>query len=907
MTSFEDQFNNISGLFDPFHLLIPKLDKNLRMYKEQSNRYNAIYTELWNVKGQQWLDDRGIKPFVGTATAGGNLPGLPGLPEFAAGDLTRTDGRPMTEQEVEEITRQANALEVIAANTEFAAPGGSGDGVPVYTDAPTAVNTTTYIDKPLDVVEETVTDLKPSTNAYKELKKKLGDKLIHSNKILLALKKIMANKRFNITKLSAAARKESIEKTWSGNFALKKRVLKILNSNGLSIAGKTDKEIVELFSSLPSISQAHILNEIMKSFEEGASEDRKSHYANVRVPLERINFSEIMEIDPNLTRTALVDVLTTNPDIEEKEAEFIIQRLKNMGTAAAEDAYKDSGDVLNSTERAQRAILRSIYDIAETIIPESRFSINPRLILKSILNIMNVPERLLSNLSIDDFINWRRNLSGLAPKTGPVETKKTKTSFLKTQTIDEKFDEVLEEMKEKISEERPNNLNYIDLLMDVEEKIPELKDNVEKIPEFTKKIQNELIEYQKTKGLREKARNLIKIGSLKIKAISRSKYNRLKVRPTNDPDDDPDDDEPDDDDDDPNDVDNQNNSNDKDEKDDEDPNDFDNQNNSKDDDPNDFDNQNNSNDTKDSNDDDPDFDPDDIGGFEVTHRGKKYVMGVVGVGLIAGAIGISIKAIVDAVNANGEVEVKPGGGSGDSTGGGSGGGMPTTDPEDPDHTTFVDYEAVRGTDESEGLLRAEGIDPAEANLFLNTGKQARAQQRMWDNFSMVEPGHGLGSIGFNTIAQHNKREYDKRFSKNFKIEQKPTIVRPYKADPKMQPRMIPIYQNDYGEVQFEDSGPVSDYQRRNQLTNERLHTDRWREYENRNNIYQPEGRLMNYERKPVTIPEIRTHGYDYALPKERPSRNGGVVYKDSRGLYNYSGGTLRNDEFDSKPTKTRFN
>ena len=870
MTSFEDQFNNISGLFDPFHLLIPKLDKNLRMYKEQSNRYNAIYTELWNVKGQQWLDDRGIKPFVGTATAGGNLPGLPGLPEFAAGDLTRTDGRPMTEQEVEEITRQANALEVIAANTEFAAPGGSGDGVPVYTDAPTAVNTTTYIDKPLDVVEETVTDLKPSTNAYKELKKKLGDKLIHSNKILLALKKIMANKRFNITKLSAAARKESIEKTWSGNFALKKRVLKILNSNGLSIAGKTDKEIVELFSSLPSISQAHILNEIMKSFEEGASEDRKSHYANVRVPLERINFSEIMEVDPNLTRTALVGVLTTNPDIEEKEAEFIIQRLKNLGTSTAEDAYKESSDVMNSTERAQRAILTSIYEIAETSIPESRFSINPRLILKSILNIMNVPERLLSNLSIDDFINWRRNLSGLGPKTGPVETKKT--SFLKTQTIDEKFDDVLDEIKEQITEERPNNLNYIDLLMDVEEKIPELKDNVEKIPEFTKKIKEELTKYQKTKSLRERTRNLIKIGSLKIKAISPKKYKRLKVKSSNDPDDDPDDDdEPDDDDDEPDDDDDDT----KDDPEEKDPEEKDPE------------------DTKDSNDDDPDFDPDDIGGFEVTHRGKKYVMGVVGVGLIAGAIGISIKAIVDAVNANGEVEVKPGGGSGDSTGGGSGGGMPT----DPDHTTFVDYEAVRGTDESEGLLRAEGIDPAEANLFLNTGKQARAQQRMWDSFSMVEPGHSLGSLGFNTIAQHNKQMYDKRFSKNFKIEQKPTIVRAYKADPKMQPRMVPIYQNDYGEVQFEDDTPQSDYQRRNQLTDERLHTDRWREYENANNIYQPEGRLMNYRREPVMIPEIRTHGYDRYLPKERPSRNGGVVYKDSRGLYNYSGGTMPNDNF----------
>jgi len=818
MSSFEDQFNNISGIFDPFHLLIPKMDKNVRMYKEQVNRYNAIYTELWNVKGQQWLDDRGIKPLVTVESAGGGLPGIPGLPELVGSDLTR-GGDEISEQKIQEATRQANALEIIAANTEYT-PGG------VYSDA---VNNTTYIDKPLVINEETITDLKPSTNAYKELKKKLGNKLIHSNKLLSALKKIMTNKRFNITKLSAAAKKESIEKTWSGNIALKKKVLKIINSNGLSIAGKNDSEIVELFSSLPSIYQAHILNEIMKSFKDEATEDRKTHYANVRVP--RINFSEIMEADPTLSRTALVDVLAANPNIEEKEADFIIEKLKNLGTTTAEEAYKSSGDVKNSTERAQRAILTSIYDIAETIIPESRFSINPRLILKSILNVMNVPEQILSNLSIDNFINWRRNLSGLLPKVGPVDKK--------TLTIDEKFDELLEEMKEHISEEG-RSLNYIDLLMDVEEKLPELKDNVEKIPEFTKKIQDELIKYQKTKGLRDRARNLIQIGGLKIKAISPAKYKRLK--PIGDSEDDelPDGGDPDD--------------------------------------------------------DDPDFDPDNIGGFEVTHRGKKYVMGIVGVGLIAATVGVSTKLIADAVNANGEVEVKPGGGedSGDSTGEG----------DATDHTTFVDYETARGTDESEGLLRAEGVDPPEANLFLNTGKQARAQQKMWDNFSMVEPGHSLGSLGFNTIAQHNKREYDKRFSKNFKIEQKPSIIRPFKAKKSAQPVMIPIYQNDYGNVQFEDDGPVADYQRRNQLTNERLHTDRWSEYENRNNIYQPESRLYGYERKPVEILELRNHGYDYALKTERPSRNGSVVYKDSRGLYNYSGGTLRNDEFDAKPTKT---
>ena len=178
------------------------------------------------------------------------------------------------------------------------------------------------------------------------------------------------------------------------------------------------------------------------------------------------------------------------------------------------------------------------------------------------------------------------------------------------------------------------------------------------------------------------------------------------------------------------------------------------------------------------------------------------------------------------------------------------------------------------------------------------------QQKMWDDFSRVEPGNSLGSIGMNTLRQHNARSDALRFTNNFKLLQKPSIpltFRGVRANPRYQPKLIPHNLSDFGRVQFEDETPYSDYSRRNELTNERLSSSNWSEFENQNNIYMPEGRLANFIRQPIQIPEIRTHGYDRYLKNERPSRNGGVVYKDEYTGYNFGGGTMNFDNFDRKP------
>ena len=156
--------------------------------------------------------------------------------------------------------------------------------------------------------------------------------------------------------------------------------------------------------------------------------------------------------------------------------------------------------------------------------------------------------------------------------------------------------------------------------------------------------------------------------------------------------------------------------------------------------------------------------------FVLTVGQHKWKIGLATLGVLGGALGISAKEIYNAIMSNPEgVILNPnppggggnipgggssGGGGGGSSGGGSGGSNvpPGTDIDDQGNTTFVDYQNAQSMTESSGMLRASGIDPPEASLFLHTGKKARDQQRMWNEFSRVQPGFGLGSMGFNTLA-----------------------------------------------------------------------------------------------------------------------------------------------------------
>jgi hypothetical protein len=217
--------------------------------------------------------------------------------------------------------------------------------------------------------------------------------------------------------------------------------------------------------------------------------------------------------------------------------------------------------------------------------------------------------------------------------------------------------------------------------------------------------------------------------------------------------------------------------------------------------------------------------------------------------------------------------------------------------DDPDtNVQLTDYDIDPGI----GYARADTVDPAEAELFLSTTRQNREQQKVFDQFSRVEPGNGLGSMGYNSLRQHNLRAAKLRFDKAakntsfpFRVKTRATLER--EAPLQSQPTFVPIYQSDFGDVIFEDSTPYSDYQRRNQLTNERLHTDLNSEYENTNNIYMPEARLMNFRRKPVRIPEPRMNGYNYGLIGIDPSKEDVLLTSNARTGYNYTD-TMRNDQ-----------
>jgi len=230
---------------------------------------------------------------------------------------------------------------------------------------------------------------------------------------------------------------------------------------------------------------------------------------------------------------------------------------------------------------------------------------------------------------------------------------------------------------------------------------------------------------------------------------------------------------------------------------------------------------------------------------------------------------------------------------------------------------FADYDKT--LDEGEGLERADVVDPAEANLFLNTGREAREQQKMWSDFSKVQPGHSLGSLAYNGLRRQNLRHDIARFSKATKARNHAYHVDTLhelerKAPLANQPMFVPIYQNDYGTVQFEDDTAKSNYVMGNHLTNEELYTRKWGEYEQAGNIYMPEATLMRYKPRGVRIPELRNRGYDFGLKNEKPSRQQNNLISDDKTMYKDLRPLMRNDDFqrNGRPVKAvnnidRFN
>ena len=220
--------------------------------------------------------------------------------------------------------------------------------------------------------------------------------------------------------------------------------------------------------------------------------------------------------------------------------------------------------------------------------------------------------------------------------------------------------------------------------------------------------------------------------------------------------------------------------------------------------------------------------------------------------------------------------------------------------EDPDTLVSLDYDQTK--EQGEGLARADMIDPAEAELFLSTKKEADAEQRRWEEYSIVQPGFGLGGPMVNGLQRHNLRQERKRFTNNFKTP-KPYYVPSIKtieerADPRDQPIFTPIYQNAFGAEKFDDSFKNT-YQKGDRIlfTNPYLTSNNQREWENPSSIYHPEYSLYYYNSKPTLIGETSKPA-EYRFTNERKNYNNGTHPQTANDVYGFPTGvsdTMRND------------
>ena len=220
--------------------------------------------------------------------------------------------------------------------------------------------------------------------------------------------------------------------------------------------------------------------------------------------------------------------------------------------------------------------------------------------------------------------------------------------------------------------------------------------------------------------------------------------------------------------------------------------------------------------------------------------------------------------------------------------------------------------------EGEGMARADVVDPAEVRLFLNSGPAAKEQQKMFTEFSKIAPGHGLGSMQFNTLRQANAKMEAKQYAHTLQSAPRfnPTLGRRYQSPyitttvaaqellqrqtkPQNQPMMIPTVQGEFGKIAWEVDGARGNGLMGNHFTNERLHTNRWSEWDNPYNIEQPELSLDRYQYRGVPIQQPRMNGYDYGVPQAQPSTQGNILLSNRLNGYNFTP-LMRDDDFDKK-------
>jgi hypothetical protein len=194
------------------------------------------------------------------------------------------------------------------------------------------------------------------------------------------------------------------------------------------------------------------------------------------------------------------------------------------------------------------------------------------------------------------------------------------------------------------------------------------------------------------------------------------------------------------------------------------------------------------------------------------------------------------------------------------------GPVPVSITDDPDSLAI-------SNDELQGQFAPDAVDPAEASLFLSTPSEAEAEARRWSRFSLVKPGFGLGSIRQNPLARHNFEAEKKRFTNCFKGP-KPNKIPRAKADPQLQPYFIPVVQNEYENVNFEDA--FANQKMSQNWTEQPLPNNKFTTWENPNSIYFPDNALHNIKPKGVKIPELRNVAGFYGV-NVPPSTQGGYA------------------------------
>ncbi|MEI8136900.1 MAG: hypothetical protein WCH21_06200 [Bacteroidota bacterium] len=247
---------------------------------------------------------------------------------------------------------------------------------------------------------------------------------------------------------------------------------------------------------------------------------------------------------------------------------------------------------------------------------------------------------------------------------------------------------------------------------------------------------------------------------------------------------------------------------------------------------------------------------------------------------------------------------------------------PDLDISNDDADAIVDYAVNADIDtsmlEGIGTERASAVDPAEVSLFLSSKPEARRQQQMFNQFSMVVPGNGLGSMKSNPLRQHNAMTDAKQYAYTLANAPRysPSLGHNYNSPvivPSLesvenknrgnsaQPYFINTIQNNFGKVDWEEDGYRANQLMSGHFTPERINSSNYRAYDNPYSIEHPELALSRYRFKPTEISELRNDGFSYGLHNVKPSTQGNILYGAKQNGYDFTP-LMRDDKYGSKST-----